>query len=84
MSQTKINKTKTRKTQKNDTLESELNDTRIRLYEQTKNMTTQERVSFINNGARTILARYGIKANFAEPPPQKQPLPQGTSNFGSS
>ena len=81
MSQTQMSQPKIIKAQKNDTLESELNDTRIRLYEQTKNMTTQERVAFINNGARTILARYGIKANFAEPQPQKQPLPQGTSSI---
>ena len=73
------------KTQKNDTLENELNKTRIRLFEQTKNMTTKERVSFFNKGAKAILASYGIKANFAEPlPAQAQSLPQGTSKFGPS
>ena len=55
------------KNPKNDTLEQELNDTRIKLYEKTKDMTTQERVEFFNSGARDILARHGIKANVSAP-----------------
>jgi hypothetical protein len=51
-----------------DTLEQELNATRIKLYEQTKDMTTQERVTFFNNRGREILAQHGIKAKIAEMP----------------
>ena len=53
---------------KNNDLEQELNATRIKLYEQTKNMTTQERVTFFNNKGRDVLARHGIKAKIVEMP----------------
>ena len=70
---------------KDDTLENELNKTRIRLYEQTKNMTTKERVLFINKGAKAILESHGIKVNFAEPlSAQAQSPPKGTSYFRPS
>ena len=52
----------------NNDLEQELNATRIKLYEQTKNMTTQERVAFFNNKGRDVLDRYGIKAKIEEMP----------------
>ena len=56
------------KPMRNDELERELNATRIKLYEQTKDMTTQERVAFFNNKGRGVLARYGIKATIVELP----------------
>jgi hypothetical protein len=52
----------------NDTLEQELNAIRIKLYEQTKDMTTQERVAFFNNRGREILARHGINPKIVEMP----------------
>jgi hypothetical protein len=57
---------------KNDTLEQELDTTRIKLYEQTKDMTTQERVAFFNNKGMEILRRHGIKAKIAEVPIVRQ------------
>ena len=56
----------------NDALEEQLNATRIKLYERTKDMTTEERVAFFNEGAKAILARQGIKAKFAEPASLRQ------------
>ena len=52
----------------NNDLEKELNATRVKLYEQTKDMTTQERVAFFNNRGRDILTRHGIKAQITEMP----------------
>jgi len=51
---------------KNNDLEEQLNATRIKLYEQTKDMTTQERVAFFHKGAKEILEKYGIKARYVE------------------
>jgi hypothetical protein len=42
-------------------LEDEINAIRINLYEQTKDMTTQERVDFFNKGAREVIKQYGVK-----------------------
>jgi hypothetical protein len=53
---------------KNNDLERELNATRIKLYEQTKDMTTQERVAFFNDRGREILTRHGIKAKIVDMP----------------
>jgi len=47
---------------KNDDLEKQLDATRIKLYEMTKDMTTQERVAFFNKRGEEILKRYGLKA----------------------
>lgn len=53
---------------KNSNIEEQLNATRIKLYEQTKDMTTQERVAFLNDKGRDILVRYGIKTQITEMP----------------
>ena len=50
----------------NDALEAQLNATRIKLYEQTKDMTTEQRVAFFNRGAKEILAKHGVHAKFAD------------------
>ena len=42
-------------------IEDELDVIRIRHYEQTKNMTTEERVAYENNKAEQILKPYGIQ-----------------------
>ena len=52
----------------NSDLEQELNAIRIKLYEQTKDMTTQERVAFLNKKAIDGLTRHGIKAKMTEMP----------------
>jgi len=57
---------------RNDALEAQLNATRIKLYERTKDMTTEERVAFFSRGARDILARHGIHAKYVETKPVNQ------------
>jgi hypothetical protein len=42
-------------------IEDELDAIRIRHYEQTKNMTSEERIAYVNNKAEQILKPYGIK-----------------------
>jgi hypothetical protein len=62
---------------KNDmsgSLEDALDVTRIKLYEQTKGMTTQERVAFFNDRGTGILKRYGIKAEVADAPVVQQKI----------
>jgi len=57
---------------KRNPVEDELDAIRIKLYEQTKDMTSQEQVAFSNDRGREILARYGIKAKIAEVPPAQR------------
>jgi hypothetical protein len=45
-----------------DPIEDELDAIRIKLYEKTKDMTTGERVRFLNKSAEDALRRHGIKA----------------------
>jgi maleate cis-trans isomerase len=52
---------------KHDALETQLDATRIKIYEQTKDMTTQERVAYFNNRGQEILKRHGLKATIAQP-----------------
>jgi len=54
------------KPMKNDELEKQLDATRIKLYEKTKDMTTQERVAFFNNRGQEILKRHGLKTTIAQ------------------
>jgi len=42
-------------------VEDELDAIRIRHYEQTKDMTTEERVAYVNNKAEQILKPYGVQ-----------------------
>lgn len=55
------------KPMRNDELEMQLDATRIKLYERTKDMTTQERVAFFNNRGQEILKRHGLKTTVAQP-----------------
>ena len=55
------------KPKKNDELEKQLDATRIKHYEQTKDMTTQERVAYFNNRVQEIPKRHGLKATVAPP-----------------
>ena len=48
-----------------------LNAIRIKLYEQTKDMTSEEQVEFLNRMADEGLARHGIKLRYAEAPSTK-------------
>ena len=54
------------KPMRNDELEEQLDATRIKFYEMTKDMTAQERVAFFNNRGHEILKRHGLKATVAE------------------
>ena len=44
-----------------NTIEDELDATRLKLYEQTKEMSPSDFVTFINSSAKKTLAKYGIK-----------------------
>ena len=44
-----------------NTIENELNKTRERLYEETKNMTVEEHVAYIHSLAAPIIKEYGLK-----------------------
>jgi hypothetical protein len=46
--------------------EDELDAIRITQYEETKNMTPDERVTYINEKADKIIERYGIKCVYPE------------------
>jgi hypothetical protein len=55
-------------TGKSNPVEDELNAIRIKLYEETKDMTTEERIAFFNDGAREAFAKHGIKAPIVKAP----------------
>jgi hypothetical protein len=57
---------------KNSPVEDELNAIRIKLHEQTKDMTTQERVAFFNKMAQEGLARHGIKTHYGTVPAARE------------
>jgi hypothetical protein len=57
---------------KNNPVEDELNAIRIKLNEQTKDMTSEEQVEFFSKMAKEGLARHGIKARYAEAPLAQQ------------
>ena len=52
---------------RNNELEEQLDAIRISLYEQTKDMTTKERVAFFNNRGLEIIKRSGLKTTIAQP-----------------
>jgi hypothetical protein len=45
----------------NNSIEDELDAIRIKHYEQTKEMTSEERVAYVNNKAEQILKPYGVR-----------------------
>jgi len=60
------------KTMKNNDLEQELNTIRIKLYEQTKDMTSQEQTIFFSKMVKEGFAKHGIKARYADTPIVRQ------------
>jgi hypothetical protein len=44
-----------------NTIEQEVDAIRDKLYEETKNMTVDERTAFFNDGARELAKTYGFK-----------------------
>jgi len=44
-----------------NTFEDELDEIRVRLYEETKDMTIKEHVAYINSLAAPIIREYGLK-----------------------
>ena len=46
---------------KSNPVEDELDAIRIRHYEKTKDMTTEERVAYVNSKAEQILKPYGVQ-----------------------
>ena len=51
-----------------NTIEQEINQIRLRIYEETKDMTTQERVERVNRIGEAAAKKYGFKV-VASPPP---------------
>ena len=61
---------------KNDPLEEQLNATRIKIYELTKGMTSEEQVAYFNKRGEEILKKYGLKTKVSyDIPTQRQPQP---------
>ena len=48
------------KPMKNDTLEDELDAIRFKLYEETKNMSSEERLDYLRKRTAPVLKKYGI------------------------
>ncbi|MCL1940352.1 MAG: hypothetical protein FWG09_00310 [Synergistaceae bacterium] len=46
---------------KADTFEDELDEIRVNLYEEIKDMTTEERVEYLKSLAAPILKEYGLR-----------------------
>jgi len=55
--------------QMDNPVEDELNTIRIHLYEQTKDMTSEEQVAFFRKMAEEGLAKHGLKLRYADAPP---------------
>jgi hypothetical protein len=47
---------------RSNTFEDELDEIRVKLYEETKDMTVEEHVAYIHSLAAPILQEYGLKA----------------------
>jgi len=56
------------KKQSNDNLEDELDTTRIKINEITKDMTSQERAEYINRRAREITKEQGLDVCYINAP----------------
>ena len=56
------------KKQSNDNLENELDTTRIKINELTKDMTSQERAEYINRRAREITTEQGLDVCYVSAP----------------
>ena len=54
------------KPMRNVKLEADLEATRIKLFELTKDMTSEEQVIFFNKKGSEILIRYGLKTKISE------------------
>jgi hypothetical protein len=58
---------------KNDNWEQELDATRVKLYELTKDMTSAEQADFFNSRGIETLKRHGVKAKVADVPIVRRP-----------
>jgi hypothetical protein len=57
---------------KSNPVEDELDAIRLELYEQIKDMTSEEQVEFLNQMAEEGMARHGITLRYAEIPAAQQ------------
>jgi len=46
---------------KNNTIEQDINKIRLAIYEETKNMTPEERVEYTRRTTEPIIKQYGLK-----------------------
>jgi hypothetical protein len=58
-------------TMENNPVEDELNAIRIKLYEQTKDMTSSEQTAFFSDMVKEGFARHGITPRYAAAPPAR-------------
>ena len=58
---------------KSNPVEDELDAIRIRIYEKTKDMSSEEQVAYFNNRAREVMAQLGLNGNFVAAPIIKGP-----------
>jgi hypothetical protein len=59
-----------------DTLEDEIDAIRIKLYEQTKHMSAQQRADHVNQRAREIIKEHGLNIRILKAPPSDAPAKQ--------
>jgi len=59
-----------------NTIEQEINQIRLRIYEETKDMTIQERMERLNSIVEAAQKEFGFKriANAREKLPERQPI----------
>ena len=58
--------------------EEELNAIRIKLYEQTKDMTSEEQVAFFSNMVKEGFLRHGISSRYMTVPPVRRQVEMRT------
>ena len=64
------------KNPKSNPVEDELDAIRIKIYEKTKDMTSEEQVAYFNRRTREAFAKYGIKAKIVSTPIAQSPPQQ--------
>ena len=50
----------------------EIHDIRLQIYEETKDMSSEERVAFVRREAQAMIDKHGLKVKRPEPPLQRR------------
>lgn len=66
-----------------DTFEDWLDATRVRLYEEVKDMTIEERIAHLNEKTEPIIKKYGIRMSNLTPvkPRKRERVPMASLNL---